>query len=146
MNAYTIKRGNRTISYFNNNKHYIIGFKKSSIARKVIYNIHPEPEIVLFQSENIELVTTEDMKIAFDTQALLFIPKCKGSVLEPLNDGGFHLGIIKYDEFIQYPFTKGLGIIIPYDLIHEDKNEFQFNSQIIHPIPLDFNYSNIIKY
>jgi hypothetical protein len=140
MKAYTIQRGNKCISYNTIERKYIIGFKSVLVARRVQFSIQPEPEISLIRGKQFELSDNANktdknhLEFVLDTEACLFIPKCKGSIYEPLNDGGFHMGIINFDEFIRFPFTKGLGIIMPYEVFEESEEEFIFTSYVIDPI------------
>lgn len=125
---YTIQRQHDILSI--SRKHqYFIGFKTPNLARKVQYSIHPEPELTLVRNENIH----KD-EVYFDNSAILFIPKCIGSTLEPMNDGGFHMNKMNENEFYLL-LSKRYGIIIPYDLVAEDQDEFIFKSFVFDPIP-----------
>lgn len=55
--------------------------------RKIHYSIHPEPKIILVKSN-------------------LYIPKCKGSILYPINDAKLYLNTIKEDIFYSLPFKE----------------------------------------
>lgn len=48
-----------------------------------------------------------------------------------INKTGCDIEQIPFSEFIMYPFSKNLGIILAHDLINENKNEFIFDSQIV---------------
>lgn len=111
---YTINQDNKTIGIINNNKPFIIGTKNIITIRKIHYSMHPEPKIILVDS-------------------ILYIPKCKGSILNPMNDAKLHLGRMNTNTFSSLPF-KGIGIIIPYNLKYEDENIFIFNSHVFDPI------------
>lgn len=136
---YTIKQGNKTVSLTHKEKHYIIGFESVVHARKVQYSMHPMPEMVLLRNNNIDVrpslnaIGLKNTSLVLDIGATLFIPKHKGDPLHPINDGCFHLGFEKYNEFITYPLTKSLGIVMPYELKDEDEHEFMFRSHVIEP-------------
>jgi hypothetical protein len=63
----------------------------------------------------------------------LFIPKCAGSIHDPMNDGGFHMDNVLESEFLLYPVTKNIGIVVPYKLEQEDSEEFMFKAYVIDP-------------
>lgn len=136
---YTVKQGNKTVGLSQNNKYYIIGFENPVLARKVQYNLQPNPEITLLRGKNINLASTlndfglKNTDLFLDIEATLFIPKFKGSVQDPMNDGGYHLGADNYNEFIVYPFTKSIGLVLPFKLDDEDEDEFMFRAHVIEP-------------
>lgn len=136
---YTLQQGNKTLSLVHAQNYYIIGFKNPYITRKVHYSMHPEPKFTLLRDTNKVFqkeFETEgyDISLTMDFKATLFIPKCKGSILEPMNDGGFHMKVYKETEFLAFPINKRLGLIIPYTLEVEDEEEFMFKACVIDPL------------
>ncbi len=129
MSFYTIQRGHDILSVNHKNTQYFIGFKKAITARTVQYSLNPEPKIQLLRGDKIH-----SNEIYFDVNSSLFLPKCKGSTLDPMNDGCFHMNQMEQADFFLLT-TKRCGIIIPYDLKHEDDDEFVFTSFVIDPIP-----------
>ena len=157
---YVLKQGNKSLSLIHCERHYVIGFQSSSMARKVHYNLHPavgtgpsSPNMRLERYEEID-VTQEvkqglgDLDVPFraqsvtiDTQATLFLPKHEvGAPHDPSNDMGIHLSTVDVSDFMMYPFENQLGIIMPYDLVHERPHEFLFKAQVIDPCidPMSF--------
>lgn len=137
MSIFTIKQGNKTLSTKSKDCHYVIGFKSAFAARKVQYSMQPEPDIMMLRCSNTYISLDRygiNDDLVMDANATLFIPKCKGSTLERMNDGGFHLYETTYKEFLDYPFIKNLGVIIPHYLTHEDEHEFAFKSVVIDPL------------
>lgn len=135
---YTLRQGNKTVSLLHQNKHYLLGFTKAITARKVHYSMHPEPAFMLVREKEIDISNDlssagVDVKLTIDTCSTLFIPKCVGSIHNPMNDGGYHLDYVLESEFLLYPVKKNLGIVVPYILEHEDENEFMFKAYIIDP-------------
>ena len=140
-NVYTLKIGNKTISVNHKQRHYVIGFKNVVHARKVHYSMHPEPKFTLIRDNNIDLSKSlseegYDLTLSLDVNATLFIPKCKGSTLHPLNDAGVHMATSAEKEFLTYPVLKHIGVIMPYRLFDENDDEFIFTSYVIDPIIL----------
>jgi hypothetical protein len=116
---YTLNQDNKTIGIMHKNKSFIIGSKNIMTIRKIHYSIHPEPKIVLVKSN-------------------LYIPKCKGSILDPMNDAKMHLSMMNLNTFCSLPF-KGIGIIMPYNLEYEDEDTFIFKSHVVAPIDNNLN-------
>lgn len=127
---YTICRGNKIISVRSNNKDYIIGFNKVIIAKKIQYNIHPEPKIILLRS-NIQKIKEGDLTLSIDNDATLFIEKHNGCALNPMNDGGYHINTVNINEFMLYPYSKNIGVVLPFNLIDESECEFIFKSIVV---------------
>lgn len=133
---YTIKQKNKTLSVYHEHKHFVIGFKTALLARKVHYNIHPDPKMTLVRSiEPIDLSPKVDFDISLilDVASTLFIPKCKGSIWEPMNDGMFHVDKMQEIEFYNLPISSNLGIIVPYKLEDETNEEFMFKAYVVEP-------------
>lgn len=124
---YTLKLGNKTMSLTNNSKFYVIGFQNALHARKVQYSIHSDFNFTLLRDDN-----KQKDKLIYDDNATLFIPKCIGSTLLPENDIGLHLQEEK--DFLSFPVTKQLGIIVAHTLIDEDNNEFVYKSLVFESI------------
>jgi hypothetical protein len=137
--VYTLRRGNKTVSLLHFNRHYVIGFKNLTMMRKVHYSIDPEPNILIMRETNIDLHKDlhnkgYDLNLTLDVSATLFIPKCRGSTLEPMNDGGFHIHEYKENDFLELPIKKNLGVVLPYHLECEDDDEFVFKACVIDPM------------
>lgn len=136
MLTYTLQQGNKTVGFNYKNEHFIIGFQKAVLARKVHYNMDPNPKFQILPDDPQRFYKTslgKTYEITMDTKCTLFIPKFNGSFLDPLNDGCYHLNSTKERDFYTYPFNKNLGIILPYNLIDETPDEFIFKSYMIYP-------------
>lgn len=137
-NIYTIKQQNKVVSVKHASKQYVIGFQNAFITRKVQYTMHPEPEIVLLRDTTFSLhedlkVHGYDIDLRVDVKATLFIPKCIGSTLHPMNDGLYHFHTFKFHEFMQLPIKDRLGVVMPYALELEDEHDFMFRACVIDP-------------
>ena len=117
---YTIKQKNKSLGLCHEDKHYVVGFKNVITARSVQYFLHPEAKLSMeknpLQAPN----------------GLLFIPKHIGSPSDPMNDGGFHMEQLSFEEFIGYP-SHMVGIVMPVGLMEEDEQKFIFESYIVDP-------------
>jgi hypothetical protein len=134
---YTIRQKNKTVSVEHNQRHYVLGFKNAMLARKVHYNLHPQPKFILIRDDNpIDLKPHLDIDVALNLEvaSTLFIPKfTKGSIWDPMNDGMFHLHQIHEVEFFSLPLAKNLGIIVPYKLEDETSDDFMFKVYMLDP-------------
>lgn len=124
---HTLKRGSKTVGFYYQDKPYVIGFTKLIHARAVHYSIHPEPRIRLFKNEQY----IKENNVIMYPSSMLLIPKCQGSVLDPMNDGGFHLSVMNKDTFNLLPIMTRLNIIYAYDLVNEDAEDFVFRTHVI---------------
>lgn len=134
--VFTLRQGNKTVGFYNSQKPYIIGFRHSKVARNIMHALHPTPEFTLLRDNPVSLTVPEMVPpttLTIDSSATLFIPKFSGSSTDPLNDGGFFVETCAYDDFIVYPMTKNVGVILPYVLIDENKNEFTYRAHVIEP-------------
>jgi hypothetical protein len=129
--VYTIKSKNQTIGYkyqVNNiDKNLILCFKNVITARKVHYNLHPNPVLELDKVPADGSIVTVD--------CTLNIPKMEhtGGYLHAMNDGGFYLSESSSEEIHSLPYTANVGLILPYRLDDEDSQKFVFKSIIVSP-------------
>jgi hypothetical protein len=145
---YTINRGSKSIGFQHKQNHYVVGFKSVQLARNVQYWLHPEPSITIVRSDDIDLssrLEEPDMKFIIDPNATLFIPKYHGNPDDPMNDGGYHLGIDNLDKFILYPISKMLGIALPYRIIEENEDEFVCKCHVVEPTMSEVYYKELLK-
>jgi hypothetical protein len=126
---YILQQKNKSLSLLHNEKHYVIGFKNVIHARSVHYNLHPEPKMkILNEKANTHTYISGDVRLQ--------IPKCRGSIHEPMNDGNFHMKEYPNEEFIKWPFHKQLGVLLPYFLEDESHEHFIFRTIMIDPMPI----------
>jgi hypothetical protein len=147
MKIHVLKQGNKSLSLTYNQRHYVIGFQSTAMARKVHYNLHPDPESRMRIERREHVDVTRDVKnglreldvlfsaesVTIDTRALLYMPKATNGSILVENDAGIHLSTMDYSDFIMYPFENNIGVIMPYDLLYETPFEFTFTSQVIDP-------------
>lgn len=148
--GYTIKRQSQTLGLAERHgerlRHYIVGFKSVVMARKVQYNIHPEPILRLERQSAIDITSSINAcllevglntvpSVTIDVLSRLYVPKMMhtGGAVEPLNDGGFHLDEQPYDDMFMLPFSKNIGIVLPYELEYENQRELVLLCQVIDP-------------
>lgn len=134
---YTICRGNKTVSMVHRNNHYVFGFRKATEARRVLHNLHPEPKFDLLRESDIDLTKDlassgiHDLSLNLDVAATLFVPKFRGSPMDPLNDGAYHMDQHVEDDFLMFPVTKNLGIVMAHHLLDETKDEFVYRVLVL---------------
>ena len=139
--VFIIRRGNKTVSVPHRNNFYVIGFKNKMVARNVLHNLHPEPQLDIIRNENIDISKdiinngyTMDTPFIIDVDATLFMQKLKGDSMNPMNDGGYHLDQMQEFEFITLPIVRNLGVVMPINLIDETVEEFVFKSIVLDPL------------
>ena len=138
---YTIRRGNKTVSARLRSTDFVIGFRNPTFARNVMHNLHPEPHIVLLRDADNDLgpelasagLLDADISLNLDVSATLFVPKAKGSSLDPMHDGGYHVHTYSEDDFLTFPLSKHIGTVMPYSLLDETEDEFVFRTLIMDP-------------
>lgn len=114
-----------------NQKSYIIGYKNIMNAKKVQYDINFTQSTTILRDE-LEIPVNIDSKMVMDVKATLFIPKAK----RPLNgllDGCITVDHYKDREFFRLPIVDKIGVIIAYNLEHEDDDEFIYRAFILDP-------------
>jgi hypothetical protein len=152
--AFLLKQKSKTIGvselHANRYRHYIIGFKNVFLARKIHYNIHPEPSIRLERSDFIDITKdvkksfnaiglnsdSIDSKITIDVFSKIYIPKMlpSGGYYNPMNDGGYHVEEISIEDLFLMPFEQNIGVILPSEVYAESAKEFVLSCQIIDPV------------
>lgn len=133
--AYMIHKNNKMIGFYYKNKPFVIGFKSAPIARNVMYHLPVEPTFTLLPS-NPKVLQNESLGIdlLIDNEATLFIPKT--DFLSLPKEEGYYLLDMEYQEFLIYPYTKNIGVIIPYVLLDENEEEFIYRSHVIDPLDI----------
>lgn len=132
---HTLKQGSKSLGVQHENKLFIVGFRNVYLARKVQYTAPSTitNDIIMVSSMSFDRI--DKINTIVDPNAILSLPKSKnkGGAWEPVNDMGLHLHTMEYNEFVTLPFTKGLGIVIPYDVLDETGNAIICKSTIIFP-------------
>ena len=135
MQAYMIHKNNKMIGFYHMNKPYVVGFKNAHIARNVMYHLPLEPSFTLLQRNPIMYQDSQTgVDIRVDNEATIFIPKTQ--FLSLSKDEGYYLLGMDYEEFVVYPYTKNIGVILPYVLLDENEEEFVYRSHVIEPLDL----------
>lgn len=132
---YMLRQGNKTLSVNQRGRPFVVGFQTATTARKVHYSLHPEPVLLLLRDEDHDSCVSVDecRGLTVSPAATLFVPKCQGSTLLPMNDGGFHLHSCPEPEFMALPYTHGMGIVVAYKLEDEIDDEFVFKAYAVEP-------------
>ena len=108
-------------------------------VRRVMYNMHPEPQFDLLRNDAIDLTKdlnsagVFDINLNMDIGATLFIPKFKGDLMDPMNDAGFHMNAHDEEDFLMFPILKNIGIVMPMYLQDENEDEYIFKVTVMDP-------------
>lgn len=144
MSVYTIAtKTGQSLGLAYKTKYYIVGFSRLSTAEVVKRNVSsvcPKLHIEAPHHEDI----THDINFGLHQLGILDNFKVKnvsvamGAKLSIMKgqaaaDAGLHVVKVDYQDFLMYPFQRGLGIILEYDLYWEDTNHYTFLSNIVDP-------------
>lgn len=151
QNFWMIRSGRNSLSLRDTNKTYVIGFPQKDIANRVANNISTSLDTMRLKRsmvENVALDVKRSMMemelpiapvadtITIDVAARLSIQKSllyKGYNISDIADIENTIEEIDNNEFMMLPFKSRLGVIMPYDLLHEDENEYEFLCNVIDP-------------
>lgn len=139
QNVYTIAKDYKTVGFYHKKKPYILGFRNAHIARNIMYRMHPEPLFSLITNQPT-LVEDEghNVELLIDSEATLFIPKSEYNLFTLPEHNLYYVNRVNYEEFVMYPYTKNLGVILPYVLIDESEEEFIYRSHVIDPMDASY--------
>ena len=132
-------------------KSYIIGFNKLVMAKYVVDKIKIPPQISMTKHNTYDI--TDDIienlislgidldyknigNVSIDTSARLRIEK--EDILEDLktidyDDYNISIKLVNMDDFVFMPFENNIGIIMPYNIEHEDSECIIMTSSVIDP-------------
>lgn len=92
----------------------------------------PQGEVTIYDDE--ESLTH---KIVIDIGARLVLPKhdldLDGGPYHPLNDGGYYLKTMDYGDLLKIPFTRGVGVVLPREMMYEDRRCMILVCDVIKP-------------
>lgn len=142
---YTLKNASGFLGLQHRTQPYLIGFHKRAHAYLVRDHVQQDPSISLIRHV-IEDVTDDVIQglkaqglersfyeqlcdVSIDLEASLIIPKKNTSQVSPI----LEISEIFNDEFMMLPFTKGIGIAMPFDLEKEDDDKFVFIARVVDP-------------
>lgn len=146
--GYLLKRGNQAIGLSERRGdmtlHYVMSFSSMQMARAAHYMIHPNPVLRIERGRDHDVTgDLEDAigrgltsRVIINTTSRLYLPKMpplKGGALHPLNDGGFHLQVLPMEDVYMMPFERNIGVLLPYDLVHENVREMVYDCHVIDP-------------
>lgn len=135
-------RGNR-LSVPVRGRRYVIGFHDPVVARNVLHSLHPDPVTTILHGERavVDRRPQVPAPLGVEAGATVFIPKAprlawsgRGTV-HPLNDAGHFLDTVSDVRFYNMVFGLG-GIVLPYELVTEDDDEFVFRCCIVEELDL----------
>ena len=138
----TIKKSNTVLSVVHCDRNYIIGFTDNYHAKYVkhVLSTFPRLELKSHRPANIKheincgllemgITPFQNGDVTIDITAQLKINKRKDDV----PDSDYQLADVDYSDFLMYPFDKGLGVVMPYQIVYEDQTELHFLTQVVDP-------------
>ena len=120
----------------NKTQSYVLGFKSSQLAHRILYTMHRNPNFLLLPDEPVVLQEpVTQINVVIDSRATFYIPKNQGpGTIFPEDEAWIEA--VDYQDFLVYPVTHAKGIIIPFFLITEDDHEYVYNAHVIDPLDL----------
>jgi hypothetical protein len=147
QHVWALGHRSKFVTVKHNLNQYLIGFQNKYIATRVADKISTTKEPTLYRSmkENVALDVKQSMMemqlpisrvadtITIDVMAELYIPKQQAFV-----EQSARLELERYDgyEFLMLPFDSGVGIVIPYELFSDTKEEYLFMCHVVDPCNL----------
>lgn len=124
-------------------KPYVIGFQQPIHAHMVAKNICKQTldNMMLMRhyiddvSDDInnglrklgmDEVRVDDVTI--DVCSTLIVPKNKSREIMKVD-----VGEIEFEEFLMFPFTRHVGVALPYEIVEDSEKQIVFHSQVIDP-------------
>jgi hypothetical protein len=125
-----------------NDKSYVIGFRSLEHAHIVHRNISNQSKVeILHQSkrdvgdtinynlkQHLGVQVSAFKSIEIDDDARLVIQKRQPS------DDDLVIQEIPFQDFIMLPFYNHIGIVLPFELVHEYPDRFEFDCQTVDPV------------
>lgn len=127
---YIIHQKQRPLIAASRGQKFRIAFDKAVTARNVMHCMHPSMEVLLTRGDQIK-VTKSDLTVNMEVDAFVFIKKHDSNPHHPMSDGGFHLETWNNEQVFKAVFEENHGMIIPYNLVTEDQEEFVFRCQVL---------------
>lgn len=125
---YTLKSGAKTIGFYTDNRPYVIGFRQAMLARQVQYTISHDPKFEFYKDDSF------GAKNAMYSHGKLKLQKqTMKSAVSVHDDVGLHMQAYPYNTFLEMPFKKGVGIIIPHNIEDESEYQITFNVHAVGP-------------
>lgn len=117
----------------------MVGYRSKPLAKTILKRIELPPKYMLLPDNPVELHDPQtDVRLIIDTNATFFIPKSKHKDVHTMDAGNpdpFSIQQVDYHDFLLYPVTHGMGIVMPFFLIMEDENEYVYRAHVIDPLP-----------
>jgi hypothetical protein len=159
--VFLFRRQSKTVTYAETHatasdsrrlKHYLIGVLSPSLAQKIQHTLDgDEPGIRMYHSPGERRIFDQDRCTTLDAIAKLHIPKTPTPTIPASNTHThththttsnpvrhhahcpYDLHRISLHEFMQYPHTRNVGIIMPYDVDFNSATELVVSARIIEP-------------
>lgn len=131
------------VGFQDKGRSYIVGFANMVHARGVCASLRVNPNIMM-QRHYIEEITSELNKglrerdaelpqvpeVTIDMSAQVRIPKAHANAPK----APYSISTISSEEFLVWPFTRNIGVVIPYEVYTEGTDFTVYLSQVIDPV------------
>jgi hypothetical protein len=155
QNISLITKSKTNLSLSCNDRIYVVGFPEKRHAKYVkhVLSTFPRLEMRRTRVDNvkdeinkglIEMGHTpfHESDVTIDVDAHIMINKRDDIEC----DSDYAVEEIEFGDFLMYPFEKYLGIVMPYEIAHEDTKHVYFKAQVVDP-SVDFKiFSKTLKF
>jgi hypothetical protein len=141
QNTYLLRSQNYNLSLRHVNHSFIIGFLNKQHVQQVRKVVHLNTDIEL-----TSYITTNQAKLINDMMLLRGLPNPKIDNINICDDARISISkkininklpcsieVVPFGEFVMYPFSKNLGIVLIEDLVDENQDRFLFQAQVAEP-------------
>lgn len=132
---------NNYVGFQSHGSSFLVGFTNKGLATHAAQQIRPSSrffmkDVALTNVRNLmdnwypnEMKGVPDIKVLIDSDARLVIQKQTWT--DPPEEITRY--VIPTDEFIMYPFTKNIGVVLADDLVSESPRRIIYNIHVIAP-------------
>lgn len=130
-------RNSNTMGFRSKNKSFVIGFVDDNLAsiaaRHVGYDSKMFMREVAFQDIRQEMNELEPDMQNVPIQKLLMDTNCKLVVEKKIKPGKLKKQVTQSEEFLMYPVTKNIGVVIAESIAEETAQHLIFDIHVIAP-------------
>lgn len=133
---FTISHKNSILGFNHKSRYYIVGFQKQehlklvkkTLSLKTMNNINILRNNTSDISDDVnKVLDTELFDLTIDVHAHLIFPKYNEDVIRT------EIDTIDFQDFLMLPFSKNIGVTIPFEIIEDNGHNIIFESQIVDP-------------
>jgi hypothetical protein len=117
-------------------ENYMIGVRNINIYSHMIKYIGEKPKVKIITRSFINISNDINTHLKTNYKDVIIDPEAEIQVIKQFDPSKYEYknNIINIDDFMMYPFTKYLGIIMPFEIKSEDDNIVIYKCNIVDPV------------